>query len=109
MSRRYLISEAYVKPGMWRLDYHGTETPFYLPPQEPVYIPTNVYFDFDAEFPVAFMLSEEFHNEGLRLRSLLTERGKEIRISFNRRPGDTEWLRMHAGSCIGFITPATFF
>lgn len=109
MSRRFLLSEEFSPPGMWKLHYHGDESPFYLPPSDPVYIPTNVFFDFDVAFPVAFMASDEIHGEGLRLRTLLTEHGKEIRISFTRKPGDTHWLRLNPGSLLGFIVPATFF
>ena len=105
MSRRHILSEHYIQPGKWELKYMGGEDYVYLAPTGRSFIDTNVYFDFNTVIPYGFIMSDEFRAEKLKLSSLLTERGREIRISFTRPAGAAEWIRIEHNACIGFLYP----
>lgn len=104
-----LLSSYYVAPGMWELKYEGDEEYIYLPPVDSVYIPTNILCDFKAFPAYGYIIPDEFLEEDLRLRTLLLEHGKEIRISFTRGPESTSWIRLNRGATLGFIHPTAYF
>lgn len=105
---RHLLSTYYVKPGMWEIRYEGDEEYVYISPHGRTFIDTNVFFDFDFHYPYGFIVADEFADAGLSLESLMTERGKEIRISFKRPHDADEWIRVQRGACLGFLFPTTF-